>query len=150
MANVVGTLRRLDFVHVYGMQIGRGTKISTSARLDKTNPRGISIGSNTRIAFGAAILTHDGVRVEHASTRIGDDCLIGAHAIVLPGVTIGDHCIVAAGSVVIRDVPARSVVAGNPAVVIESGIDTRRWGTRASSDSRRVVPSEPLTAEDQT
>jgi maltose O-acetyltransferase len=39
----------------------------------------------------------------------------------MPGVTIGENALVAAGAVVNRDVPARTVVAGNPARVV------RRW-----------------------
>lgn len=46
---------------------------------------------------------------------IGDDCWIGANAVITSGVTIGKHAVVAAGSVVTKDVPAFSVVAGNPA-----------------------------------
>jgi maltose O-acetyltransferase len=51
---------------------------------------------------------------------VGDDAWLGGGAIVLPGVTIGDRAIVGAGSVVTRDVPADTVVAGNPARVIRS------------------------------
>ncbi|MES2987764.1 MAG: acyltransferase [Pseudomonadota bacterium] len=51
-------------------------------------------------------------------TIIGDDVFIGARAIVTKGVTIGDGAIVAAGSVVVSDVPARSVVGGNPAKLL--------------------------------
>jgi maltose O-acetyltransferase len=50
--------------------------------------------------------------------RIGDGVWFGGGAIVLPGVTIGDGCVIGAGSVVTRDVPAESVVAGNPARII--------------------------------
>lgn len=49
---------------------------------------------------------------------VGDNVWIGNRAIVLPGVTIGDGAVVGAGSVVTRDVPARTVVAGNPARVV--------------------------------
>lgn len=52
--------------------------------------------------------------------RIGDTVWFGGGAIVLPGVTIGDCCVIGAGSVVTRDVPAGSVVAGNPARIIRS------------------------------
>ena len=48
---------------------------------------------------------------------IGDDCWIGGGVIVCPGVTIGDRAVVAAGSVVTKDVPADTLVAGNPAIV---------------------------------
>lgn len=50
--------------------------------------------------------------------RIGDDVWIGGGAIILPGITIGDGSVVGAGSIVTHDVPAGSVVAGNPARVI--------------------------------
>jgi maltose O-acetyltransferase len=50
--------------------------------------------------------------------RIGRGVWIGAGAIILPGVRIGERSIVGAGSVVTRDVPARSIVAGNPARLI--------------------------------
>lgn len=43
---------------------------------------------------------------------------IGANATLLPGVTIGEYAMVGAGSVVTKDVPAKAVVAGNPAKVI--------------------------------
>lgn len=49
---------------------------------------------------------------------IGENVWIGNRAIILPGVTIGEGAVVGAGSVVTRDVPARTVVAGNPARVI--------------------------------
>ena len=49
---------------------------------------------------------------------IGDDVLIGCMCVILPGVHIGRGAIVGAGSVVTRDVPAFTIVAGNPAVVI--------------------------------
>ena len=43
---------------------------------------------------------------------------IGANVTILPGVTIGENAIVAAGAVVTKDVPANSIVGGNPAKVI--------------------------------
>jgi acetyltransferase-like isoleucine patch superfamily enzyme len=49
---------------------------------------------------------------------IGDDCWIGANAVILPGVTIGEHCVVAAGAVVTKDVEPNTVVGGVPAKVI--------------------------------
>lgn len=46
-------------------------------------------------------------------------CWIGANAIILQGVTVGENAVVGAGSVVTKDVPARMVVAGNPAKIIK-------------------------------
>jgi acetyltransferase-like isoleucine patch superfamily enzyme len=49
---------------------------------------------------------------------IGSNVWIGFDACILPGVTIGEGSVVGARSVVSRDVPAYTVVAGNPAAVI--------------------------------
>ena len=123
-------IRRQYFVRVWKMDIGEGTAISTSAKLDKTNPQGIHIGKYSVITFGAAILTHDYVNNLNRDVRIGDNCFIGAHSIILPGVTIGDGCIVAAAAVVARDVPPGSLVAGNPARIVEHNIKTTHYGVR--------------------
>jgi acetyltransferase-like isoleucine patch superfamily enzyme len=50
-----------------------------------------------------------------APIRIGRGVFVGARSIVLKGVTIGDGAVVGAGSVVTSDVPAHTLVAGNPA-----------------------------------
>ena len=50
---------------------------------------------------------------------IGDNVWIGDKATILPHVTIGDGSVIAANAVVTKDVPAYSVVAGNPAKVIK-------------------------------
>lgn len=43
---------------------------------------------------------------------IGDNCWLGGHCTVVPGVAIGDNVVVGAGSVVTKDVPSNVVVAG--------------------------------------
>lgn len=144
-------VRRQYFVRVWKMEIGKGTAISMSAKLDKTNPRGIHIGEYTVLTFGSAVLAHDYINCVNKDVRIGDNCFIGAHAIVLPGVTIGDHCIVAAASVVARDVPARSIVAGNPARIVEHNINTTKYGVRVHAlqavDAASVDDGPPSSAE---
>lgn len=54
-----------------------------------------------------------------APITIGDNCWIGAGAIILPGVTIGDRTTIGAGSVVTKDIPSDCVAAGNPARVVK-------------------------------
>ena len=50
---------------------------------------------------------------------IGNNVWIGDKATILGGVTIGDGAVIAANSVVTKDVPAYSVVGGNPAKIIK-------------------------------
>lgn len=57
--------------------------------------------------------------VNSKSIKICDDAWIGMNVIILKGVTIGEGAIVGAGSVVTKDVPAWTVVAGNPAKVVK-------------------------------
>jgi len=49
---------------------------------------------------------------------IGSDVYIGAHAIVLPGVTIGDGAIIGANAVVTTDIPENAIAVGIPAKVV--------------------------------
>lgn len=51
-------------------------------------------------------------------TTVKHGASIGANATILPGITIGERAMVGAGAVVTRDVPADTVVVGNPAKVL--------------------------------
>jgi acetyltransferase-like isoleucine patch superfamily enzyme len=74
------------------------------------------------------------VQLSPRPVRIESDAWIGAHVVILPGVTIGSAAIVGAGSVVTKDVPARTIVGGNPACVV-----------RAIADSEPTAGSEGLS-----
>lgn len=119
---------RLYYVRVREMDIDESAWFSLSANFDRTHPRGIHIGRDSYVAFGAVILTHDMTRGLYADTVVGERCFIGAHSLILPGVTIGDGSIVGAGSVVTRNVPPATIVAGNPAQIVRGGIKTYRFG----------------------
>jgi acetyltransferase-like isoleucine patch superfamily enzyme len=110
------------------MDIHPRTMISLKAVLDRTYPQGVHIGEGSGVNFGAVILTHDMAMGRHIDTWVGKYCLIGARSMVMPGVKVGDHSVVAAGAIVTKDVPPNSIVAGNPARVIRSGIMTTNWG----------------------
>jgi putative colanic acid biosynthesis acetyltransferase WcaB len=51
---------------------------------------------------------------------IGNNVNIGAHTCILGNIRIGDNAIIGAGSIVTKDVPANTVVAGNPAKIIRT------------------------------
>ncbi|PPF67802.1 acetyltransferase [Clavibacter michiganensis] len=67
------------------------------------------------------------------AVHIGRDVWIGGGSIVLSGVTIGEGALVGAGSVVTRDVPAYSVVTGNPATQVR-----RRFACVADEEAHRA------------
>ncbi|WP_295902557.1 DapH/DapD/GlmU-related protein [uncultured Vibrio sp.] len=67
---------------------------------------------------------------EEDKVSIGNDVWIGHGAIILPGVNIGNGSIVGAGSVVTKDVPAYSIVVGNPAKVLRPRFEDPSFGER--------------------
>lgn len=87
----------------------------------------IRIGANTLLAPGVHIYTarhplNIADRREWEDCKpvvIGKDCWIGGHTTILPGITIGDRAVVGAGSVVTKDVPADTLVVGNPARIVK-------------------------------
>jgi len=118
----------------WGMNVDPTARISLSAKLDRTYPKGVHIHARSYVAFGATILTHDRTRGIYKDTVIEENCFVGARSIVMPGVRVGHNSIVAAGAVVTKDVPPRSIVAGNPAQIIRSEIEVGRYGRFLSAD----------------
>jgi serine acetyltransferase len=134
LRGIIVAARRLWLTRAYGMDISPSAQVSLSARLDRTFPIGVHIGARSYVALEALVLTHDRTRGVYLHTRIEEDCFIGARSILLPGVTVGAGSIVAAGSVVTRNVPPGSVVAGNPAAVIRSGVELGSYGRMRNAD----------------
>ncbi|MDF8335546.1 acyltransferase [Novosphingobium sp. HBC54] len=118
----------------WGMDLHPTVKVSLTAKLDRTYPKGVHIKAYSYITFGATILTHDRTRGIYKDTVIEENCFIGARAIIMPGITVGHNSIVGAGAVVTKDVPPRSIVAGNPAEIIRTDIEVGRYGRFLSAD----------------
>lgn len=78
------------------------------------------IGAGVRIIDSKAHPVHPGDNQEPQSVWLGRNCLIGMGSSILPGVRIGEHSMVGADSVVTKDVPLKTVVAGNPARTIRT------------------------------
>jgi maltose O-acetyltransferase len=98
--NVLCTILDCNEVHIgHHVMIGPAVQIYTAAHLLQAEPRiqGLEVGK---------------------PIVIEDNVWLGGGAILLPGVRIGRNAVVGAGAVVARNVPANTVVVGNPARVI--------------------------------
>lgn len=148
LRRILITVRLWFFRRAMGMDIHPTVQMSLSAKPDMSFPKGIHIGESSYIAFNARILTHDFTRGLYLHTRIGRHCFIGGESLILPGVTIEDECVIAAGSIVTKDVPARSIVAGNPAQIIRSNIEVGPFGRFRNADAteRRLRATDPDAA----
>ncbi|WP_336359619.1 acyltransferase [Haladaptatus sp. ZSTT2] len=100
-----------------GVTIGIGVSWGLESTPDVFWPDLITVDDHAIIGYNATILCHEFLQHEYRTgeVHIGKRAMIGAGAIVLPGVTIGDGAQVAANSLVTRDVPAGATVAGVPA-----------------------------------
>jgi UDP-2-acetamido-3-amino-2,3-dideoxy-glucuronate N-acetyltransferase len=132
------------FVNLYGCKVDDGARIGCFVEIQKNAfiGKNCKISSHTFICEGVTLEDH--VFVGHGVTFINDPypratnpegdlqsekdwtvvpilvkkgASIGSGATIMCGVTIGENAVVGAGSVVTRDVPANTIVAGNPAKV---------------------------------
>ena len=110
----------------YGKNIKIGKCVFINSGCCFQDQGGIEIGDNTLIGQQVVIATlnHDFLpemrgNMTPAPVKIGKNVWIGAHATILPGITIGDGSIIAAGAVVTKDVPEKVVVAGVPARILK-------------------------------
>ncbi|KAL1976719.1 hypothetical protein VTN31DRAFT_3001 [Thermomyces dupontii] len=112
----------------YGANIRLGERFYANFNLTILDCALVTIGD--RVMFGPHVsilaATHETEvesrrkNIEYARpVVIGDDCWVGGHVVILPGVTIGKGCTIAAGSVVTRDIPDWSVAMGTPARVVK-------------------------------
>ena len=137
-------VRLSKFINLYGCAIGDNTKIGAFVEVQKNAYIGknCKISSHTFICEGVTI--EDNVFVGHNVSFINDTyprataangqlqteadwkvepilvkkgASIGSGSTILSNVTIGENAIIGAGSVVTKDVPADTIVAGNPARV---------------------------------
>ncbi len=103
-----------------GVTVGDGVAWGLESTPDVFWPERITVGDHAIVGYDATLLCHEFLRDEYrlGDVVVEDGVMIGAGAVVLPGVTIGENARVAANSLVAEDVPSGTTVAGVPAEVV--------------------------------
>lgn len=137
--------------------MGEGSRIGTP--LSGVRFHMVNIGKNVIVMPGCLMMSAGGITIEDDAMiaanvqlisnnhdlyerqiitckpiHIGKNAWIGAGATILPGVTIGDNAVVGAASVVTKEVPADTIVAGNPAKFIKRIIHAAECSSQNEED----------------
>lgn len=102
--------------------IGDRVKIQAFAFI----PDGVTLQDNVFVGPHVCFTNHkypNRADIPWENTLVKRGAIIGAGAVILPGITIGEGAIVGAGAVVTKDVPDNSIVIGNPAEIHKKQID---------------------------
>lgn len=111
----------------WGRHTHLGNHVYANFNLTLVDDTDIYIGDNVMLGPNVTIATaghpiapeyREKVAQFNIPVHIGRNVWIGAHAVVLPGISIGDNSVIGAGSIVTKDVPANVVAAGNPCRVL--------------------------------
>jgi acetyltransferase-like isoleucine patch superfamily enzyme len=148
---------RAKIVSPGNLVMGEHCWVGEGAVLDASG--GLEIGEHTSIGLNTLVFTHSSWLanmalenhsgsdlIERKPVKIGKGCFIGGLVVIMPGVTIGDFATVQPNSVVAKDVPARSLVAGNPARVFqrydEEYIESEVKRVREENARRRAMSDD--------
>lgn len=98
------------------IEIGDRTAIAFLVMMDILYPEKIKIGKNSIIGYNTTVLAHEYLIDEYriGDVEIGDEVMIGANSIILPGIKIGNRAVISAGTLVNQDVPEGAFAFGNP------------------------------------
>ena len=165
-------VRLAKFINLYGCEIGEETKIGAFVEIQKNAKVGsrCKISSHSFICEG--VIIEDNVFIGHGVVFINDTypraitasgqlqreqdwkveptlvrrgASIGSGATILANVIIGENAMVGAGSVVTRNVPANSIVAGNPARILRHLGHPRRSDHDTPISSSISRPGQPAS-----
>lgn len=123
---VVGLCRHLPSLRAkswllrrIGVTVGEGVSWGLESTPDPFFPEQITVADHAIIGYDVTLLGHEFLQNEYrlGEVRIGEHAMIGAGAIILPGVVVGENASVAANSLVDEDVPPGAMVSGVPATV---------------------------------
>jgi acetyltransferase-like isoleucine patch superfamily enzyme len=125
--------KRTKYLIKHNVFASAGENLFFQPRIIPADPKLVKFHDNVVVTSGVLFITHDVgdfmlnvmpldhfYKYQSGCIEVMNNVFIGSNTIILPNVKIGNNVIIGAGSVITKDIPDNSVVAGNPAKVIES------------------------------
>lgn len=140
-------LGRVKYAASEGVKMGKNIRLMKGVSFG-SEPYLVELGERITISNHVEFITHDGGTwafrdlpeyrdvIKYGRIKVGSHSFIGAHSIIMPGVTIGERCVIGAGSIVTKDIPDGTVACGSPAKVIKT---TREY---AEQSKKKMKPYE--------
>lgn len=106
-----------------GVEVGTGVSWGLESTPDVFWPELVTVEDGAIVGYDATLLCHEFLQDEYRTgpVRVGERAMVGAGAVVLPGVEIGAGARVAANSLVTKDVPPGATAVGVPAEIRDRG-----------------------------
>ncbi len=132
IALILDSDKRTNYLIKHKIFAGVGNNFFFQPRLIPSDPELIKFHNNVIVTSNVTFVTHDVFHLglnylnqgnflyNNGCIEVMDNVFIGCNTTILPDIRIGPNVVIGAGSVITRDVPPNSVVAGNPAKIIDS------------------------------
>ena len=105
--------------HKDNLQLGYKTDIGAFTYINAKH--GVIIGDYVQLGSHCAVYSISTIDNKTGLVQLKQNCRIGTHSTIMPGVTVGENAVVGAHSFVNKDVPDGTVVVGVPARPMKKG-----------------------------
>lgn len=103
--------------HAKNLKLGKNTDIGAFTYINAK--AGVEIGEEAQIGSHCSIYSVSTIDDKSGKIKLGKNCRVGSHSVIMPGVTIGENSVIGAFSFVNKDVPANVVAVGVPVKIIK-------------------------------
>jgi len=113
-----GKITKYNWVvqNIEGFDLGFETDIGAFSYINALH--GVEIKDNVQIGSHCSIYSVSTIDDSHGKVVLKQNCRIGSHSTILPGISVGENSIIGAHSLVNKDIPDNVVAFGVPAKVV--------------------------------
>lgn len=115
--------------HTGGLKLARNTDIGAFTYINAKN--GVTIEEGVQVGSHCSIYSVSTIDGKEGPVVLRKNCKVGAHSVIMPGVTVGENAVVGAMSFVNQDVPGNCIAYGVPVRVVKKTSQTKAQGTES-------------------